>query len=134
MPSTRKQKAKERRSRQLDIMSDVENVDTMLGSYDRDDERAERSESELNLDSGSNRLHQNPHLVGEDFRSLLNTNSRENSEITVETTRLINEEISNQMSRRLNEIKSSLNSQIQNAISAAIADTVLPSIQNTLET
>ena len=38
------------------------------------------------------------------------------------------------MSRSLNEIKSSLNSQIQNAISAAIADTVLPSIQNTLET
>ena len=37
------------------------------------------------------------------------------------------------MSRRLNEIKSSLNSQIQNAISVAIVDTVLPSIQNTLE-
>ena len=133
MPSTRKQKAKERRSRQLDIMSDVENVDIMLGSYDRDDERAEQSESELNLDSESNRLHQNPNMVGEDFRSLLNTNSRENSEVTIETTRLINEEISNQMSRRLNEIKSSLNSQIQNAISVAIADTVLPSIQNTLE-
>ena len=91
-------------------MSDVENVDIMLGSYDRDDERAEQSESELNLDSGSNRLHQNPNMVGEDFRSLLNTNSRENSEVTIETTRLINEEISNQMSRRLNEIKSSLNS------------------------
>ena len=105
----------------------------MLGSYDRDDERAEQSESELNLDSGSNRLHQNPNLAGEDFRSLLNTNSRGNSEVTVETTRLINEEISNQMSRRLNEIKSSLNSQIKNAVSAAIADTVLPSIQNTLE-
>ena len=128
MPSTRKHKAKERRSRQLDIMSDVENVDIMFGSYDRDDERAEQSESELNLDSGSNRLHQDPNLVGEDFRSLLNTNSRENTEVTVETTRLINEEIANKMSRRLNEIKSSLNSQIKNAVSAAIADTVLPSI------
>ena len=133
MPSTRKQKAKERRTRQLDIMSDVENVDIMLVSYSRDDERVEQSESELNLDSGSNRLHQNSSLVGEDFRSLLNTNSRENSEATIETTRLINEEISNQMSRRLDEIKASLNSQIQSAISAAIADNVLPSIQNTLE-
>ena len=37
------------------------------------------------------------------------------------------------MSRRLNEIKTSLNSQIQNAITAAITDTVLPSIQNVLE-
>ena len=33
MPATKKQKAKERRSRQLDILSDVENVDVMLGSY-----------------------------------------------------------------------------------------------------
>ena len=133
MPSTRKQKAKERRSRQLDIMSDVENVDIMLGSYSRDDERVEQSESELNSYSGSNRLHQNSNLVGEDFRLLLNTNSRENSEATIETTRLFNEEISNQMSRRQDEIKASLNSQIQSAISAAIADNVLPSIQNTLE-
>ena len=37
------------------------------------------------------------------------------------------------MSKKLNEIKTSLNSQIQNAITAAITDTVLPSIQNTLE-
>ena len=57
MPSTRKQKPKERRSRHMDIMSDVENVDIMLGSYSRDDETAEQSESELNLDSGSIRPH-----------------------------------------------------------------------------
>ena len=37
------------------------------------------------------------------------------------------------MSRRLDGIKASLNSQIQSAISAAKADNVLPSIQNTLE-
>ena len=37
------------------------------------------------------------------------------------------------MTRKFNEIKSSLNFQIQKAISAAIADTVLPSIQNTLD-
>ena len=36
MPSTRKQKAKERRSRQSDLMSDIENLDVMLGSYQRD--------------------------------------------------------------------------------------------------
>ena len=133
MPSTRKQKAKERRSRQLDIMSDVENVDIMLGSYTRDDEENNASENEVNLDSGSSRPLQSSNVIGEDFRSLLNTNSRENSEITIETTRLINEEISNQMSRKLNEIKTSLNSQIQEAITNAITSTVLPSIQNTLE-
>ena len=37
------------------------------------------------------------------------------------------------MSRRLNEVKTGLNSQIQDAITPAIASTVLPSIQKSLE-
>ena len=92
MPSTRKQKAKERRSRQLDMLSDVENVVITLGSYTRDDEENNISENEVNLDSGSSRPHQHSNVIGEDFRSLLNTNSRKNSEITIETTKIINEE------------------------------------------
>ena len=133
MPSTRKQKAKERRSRQLDMLSDVENVDIMLGSYSRDDEGNDISENGVNLDSGSNRPQQSSNVIGEDFRSLLNTNSRENSEIKIETTRMINEEISIQMSRKLNEIKNSLNVRIQDAIKSAITEKILPSIQKTLE-
>ena len=133
MPSSRKQKAKERQSRQMDLMSDVDNVDIMLGSYSRDDEENNGSENEVNLDSGSSRPQQNSKVKGEDFRSLLNTNSRENSEITIETTRMISEEISNQMSRKLNEIKTRLNFQRQDAISNAITEKILPSIQNTLE-
>ena len=133
MLSTRKQKVKERRSRQLDMMSDVENVDIMLGSYSRDDEENDISENGVNLDSGSNRPQQSSNVIGEDFRFLLNTNSRENSEITIGTTRKINEEISNQKSRKLNEIKNSLNIQIQDANSSAITEKILPSIQNTLE-
>ena len=133
MPSTRKQKAKERRSRQLDNMSVVENVDIMLGSYSREDERNDQSENELSLGSGSTRPQQSSSLVGEDFMSLLNTNSRENRVITIESTTMINEEISDQMSRKFNEIKSSLKSQTQDAITTAIAEKVLPSIQNTLD-
>ena len=99
MPSTRKQKAKERRSRQLDIMSDVEYVVVMLGNYSTINQDDDRSETEINLDSESSKPQRASNVTGEDFRSLL-TNSRENSEITIETNRLINEEISNQMSRR----------------------------------
>ena len=86
-------------------MSDVENVDIMLGSYSRCGEENNISENEGNLDSGSSRPQQSSNVIREDFISLLNTNSRENSEITIETTRLINKEISNQMSRKLNEVK-----------------------------
>ena len=94
--------------RQLDMLSDVENVDIMLGSYSRDDEENNASENEVNLGSASSRPQQSSNDIGEDFRSLLKTNSSENSEATIETTRMINEEISNQMSRKLNEIKTSI--------------------------
>ena len=134
MPSTRKQKSRERRLRQLDIVFDMIIVDIMLGSYSRNENRNNQSENELYLDSGSSRPQQSSDLAGEDFRSLLNTYSRDKSERTRETTRMICEKISNQMSRNLNEIKSSLNSQIQNAITAAITEKVLPSNQNTLNT
>ena len=53
--------------------------------------------------------------------------------MTIETTRVISEEISNQVSRKLNEIRSRLNSQIQDASTTAIAEKVLPSMQNTLD-
>ena len=43
MPSTRKQKAKEKRSRQSDVMSDLKNMSVMLGKYPEN-----RSDEELN--------------------------------------------------------------------------------------
>ena len=113
-------------------MSDVENVDIMLRSYSRGENRNDHSEDELNMDAEASGPQQNSNMAGEDFRSLLNTNFRENIKMTIETTRLINDEIFYQMSRKLNEIRSSLNSQIQDAITAAITEKVLPSIQNTL--
>ena len=54
--------------------------------------------------------------------------------MTIEMTRMISDESTCQVPRRLNEIESSLNSQIQEAISTAIAEKVLPFIQNTLNT
>ena len=35
MPSTRKQNAREERARQSDVMSEVEKLDVMLGTYTR---------------------------------------------------------------------------------------------------
>ena len=130
MPSSKKQKAKKKRSRQSNVMSDMENVDIMLGKYSRSDEGNKDNDSDINLDTESNRLQRNTNSVGEDFRSLLITNSRENSEKRIETTRMISEEITNQFAIRLKEVKSSLNSQILGAIST---EKVLPSIQNTLD-
>ena len=131
MPSTRDQKANEKRSRQSDVMSDLENVDIMLGSYSRNELDSQLGESETELDLESNGL-QTANPISEDFRSLINTNSREYSEITIETARLINNEITYQVTWKLDEIRSDLNTQILEVVNSAITEKVLPSIQNVL--
>ena len=119
MPSTRKQKAKEKRSRQLDVMSDLEDMNVMLGNYP-----GNRSDEELNenieIDSTSNVTRTDMSRNCEDFRSLLNTENRIENEVTVETSRFISTEISQQMSRKLDEPKRDLNTQITVSISSAI--------------
>ena len=125
MPSTRKQRAKERRSRQLDIMSDTENLDVMLGSYPRN-ELGNDSDRNGEIDLGSDGTREDPLQNSEDFRSLLNSNSKENSESTVETMRLVNSEIT----KKIDELRRELNSQLVDVINSAITEKVLPDIRN----
>ena len=131
MPSTRKQMAKEKWSRQSDVMSGLENVDIMLGNYSGNDLDSQLGERETGGDLESTGL-QTTNPICENFRSLININSRENSEITIETARLINNEITTQVTRKLDELKEDLNTQILEVINPAIAEKVLPSIQNVL--
>ena len=107
MPSTRKQKAKEKRSRQSYVMSDIENLDVMLGNYQESDQVRDQNLSNADFDSESRRPQRESNLISGNFRSALNTNTSENSEITAETSRAINSEVSPQMSRKLakNEIR-----------------------------
>ena len=125
MPSTRKQRAKERRSRQIDIMSDAENLDVMLGSYPRN-ELGNDFDRNDEIDLGSDRTRGDLVQNSEDFRSLLNSNSRENSESTIETMRLVNSEIT----KKIDELRRELNSQLVDVINSAITEKVLPDIRN----
>ena len=125
MPSTRKQRAKERRSRQLDIMSDTENLDVMLGSFPRN-ELGNDSDRNVEIDLGSDRTREDPLQNSEDFRSLLNSNSNENSVSTAETMRLVNSEIT----KKIDELRRELNSQLVDVINSAITEKVLPDIRN----
>ena len=127
MPSTRKQRAKERRSRQLDIMSDTENLDVMLGSYPRN-ELGNDSDRNVEIDLGSDRTREDPLQNSEDFRSLLNSNSNENSLSTAETMRLVNSEIT----KKIDELRRELNSQLVDVINSAITEKVLPDIRNSV--
>ena len=132
MPSTRKQKAKEKRSRQSDVMSDIQNLDMMLGNYINSDIRGQDTVDQLEIEPESSRRQQRFGQEESNYRNLLNTNLSENSEITAETSRAISSEISSQMSRKLEEMKSDLNSHILEAINSAIDEKILPSIENVI--
>ena len=86
----------------------------------------------VEVDSRSNGTRTDMVRNCEDFRTLLNSDDRIRSEISVETTRLITDEITQQMSRKLDELKRNLNSEITESINSAIHDTILPSIRNSL--
>ena len=90
MPSTRKQKAKEKRSRQSDVVSDIENLDVMLGNYPNGEMRDRENVEDVEIDLESKGRQQNAsHFTG-NYRSLLNNSLSDNSEITAETSRMIN--------------------------------------------
>ena len=132
MPSTGTQKAKEKRSRQSDVMSDIENLDVMLGSYQRENGESRNEIEENTLDQRSDRREELIQYEN-DYRSHLNPNPSENSCLTVETSRAISSEISTQMSRKFEEMQTILNSQILDAINVAIENKVLPGIENAVK-
>ena len=92
MPSTKTQKAREKRSRQSDVLSVIENLDVMLGSYQRDDCRVQERDSENEMDLRSTRQKGRMNQNYSEFRSFLNTNFSETSGLTEETIRAINSE------------------------------------------
>ena len=130
MPLTRKQKAKEKRTRQSDVMSDIENLDVMFENYRENEIRDQGDFDDIDLDLESGRQQQSTSCTDINYRSLLNTNLSENSESTAETNRMINSKISSQMSRKLEEMKSYLNSHILEEINSAIKEKIVPCIEN----
>ena len=69
--------AKEKRSRQSDVMSDLENMDVMKGSYSKDELENHQDEGDIEMDLEFINLQRNVIPVSEDFGSLLKMNSRE---------------------------------------------------------
>ena len=59
MASTRKQKARGKRSRLSDVMSDLENVDIMLDSYSRGELKNHQNEDDIEVELEYDRLQRN---------------------------------------------------------------------------
>ena len=104
----------------------------MLGNYTNSEIRGQDAVDQIEIDPESRGRQQDLDQNDPIYRSLLNTNLSENSEITVETSRMINSEISSQMSRKIEKKKSDLNSHILEVNNSAIEEKILPSIENVI--
>ena len=105
-------------------MSDVENLDVILGSYSSNELESNSEDRNVKVDLGSDRPRQDVTQNVEAFRSVLNSNSINNSEITLGAVRMVNTE----MSKRIDESKRDLNTQIMDSINSAISEKIFPSI------
>ena len=140
MPTTRKQK-KARKSRGLEILSDIENLDIMLGG-----DRYNGTERERSLDSNSVRrresvISNNLDNEGESlFSNCRNDEPRTNADLgqnSAEANSLaeinrLSSQLNSRISREMDEMLNNVGTQIQRAINEAINSQVLPQIQNVM--
>ena len=69
MPSTRKQKAKDKRSRQSDVMPDIENLNVMLVNYPESEIRDHVNVEQIDIDPDSGRRQQNIGQNGDNYQA-----------------------------------------------------------------
>ena len=140
MPTTRKPK-KARNSRGLEILSDIENLDIILG-----ENHFNETEREESLDSTSIRRHEsvarnNLENEGESsYSNHRNANTRTNTCYGQNSADMssqaeiseLSSELNSRISIEMGEMMNSVSSQIQRAIKDAISNWVLPQIQNAI--
>ena len=138
MPTTRKQK-KARKSRGLEILSDIKNLELLLGErhYSAREEsvnsnsvrRPESAKSNMfGNNDGDTYLNHREMGFGDNIDPGHNSASANSN---VEINRL-SSELNSRLSREMDQLMTSVNVHIQRAISDAISNQILPQIQNAL--
>ena len=128
MPSTRRQKAKARKSREMDMLSDFENLDVMLGNENGNPIERELAEA---IDQSSAHGDADTNMYRESgYRDY----SHENDMLRQNEVRQSFETFSNEFNLRLSpemdSMMSMMHNQINRAITTAINERVIPEIQN----
>ena len=128
MPSTRRQKAKARRSREMDMLSDYDNLDVMLGNENNNPIERELAEaidqSSAHGDDDTNVYHEN------EFRDYLHENEPLRQNEVRQSFEAFSSEFNLRLSQEMESMMSIMLSQINRAITTAIAERVIPEIQN----
>ena len=128
MPSTRRQKAKARKSREMDMMSDIDNLDVMLGNGSGNPIERELAEaidqSSVHDDGEANMYQRN------DYRDFPHENSEFRQNVVRQSFETFSNECNLRLSQEMDSMMSMVHNQINRAISAAISERVIPEIQN----
>ena len=140
MPTTRKQK-KARKSRGLEMLSDIENLDIMLGENHFDAREREgslnsnlprryRSFARNESENGDGKMSR----IQRTANSGINAQFDRNSATAISSAEInrLSSELNSRISREMDEMMNSVSVQIQRAISDAISIQVLPQIQNVI--
>ena len=136
MPSTRRQKAKARKSRELDMLSDYGNMDVMLG--DGNSNSIERDlDALINVPDGRRDYRSFPNRENSsqenEIRDIDSRNEPVRESRLIESINTLSGEINARMSREMEAMMDLMQSQITRAISSAISERVIPEIQNMVE-
>ena len=130
MPPTRRQKAKARKSREMDILSDVDNLDVMLGCGDSNPIERELADAiEQSSVQGDTESSTHPRNQYASFNYENSLPRQSNVRQSFET---FSNEFYLRLSQEMDSMMSMMHSQINRAISAAIAERVVHEIQNTV--
>ena len=128
MPSTRRQKAKARKSREMDMMSDFENLDVMLGNINNNPIERELAEaidqSSTHEDADTNAYQEN------EYRNYLHENDLLRQNEVRQSFETFSNEFNLRLSQEMDSMMSMMHSQINRAVTTAIAERVIPEIQN----
>ena len=128
MPSTRRQKAKARKSKEMDILSDIENMDVMLGNGDNNPierdlaDDIEQSSMQGDIESSEQ--------LGNQYNNFTYENSLPRQSDVRQSFEMFSNEFNLRLSQEMDSMMSMMHSQINRAISNAISERVIPEIQN----
>ena len=128
MPSTRRQKAKARKSREIDILSDIENMDVMLGNGDGNLIERELADA-IEQSSVQGDIESNMHSRDQ-YASFTYENNLPRQCDVRQSFETFSNEFNLRLSQEMYSMMSMMNSQINRAINTAIAEKVIPEIQN----
>ena len=128
MPSTRRQKAKARKSREMDMLSDIENMDVMLGNGGSNPIERELTDA-IEQSSVQGDVESNEHL-GNQYTSFAYENNLPRQDDIRQSLETFSNEFNLRLSQEMDSMMSMMHSQINRAISNAIAKRVIPEIQN----